>query len=115
MPSWAPFVLRRILVDNKTVLALLEGFMNNNPNGSLRILVLAKPIRAFLNANLSEQELAWFVNDLNTRPSGLIDFINSETGKKLVKEVLAVYAASLQPTPAVPQSTEKADAFSALT
>lgn len=101
-------------MDNKTVLALLEGFMGNNPNGSLRILVLAKPIRAFLNANLTEQELAWFVNDLNTRPSGLIEFINSDTGKKLVKEVLAVYAASLQPKAEVPKVEAKADAFSAL-
>lgn len=101
-------------MDNKTVLTLLENFMNNNPNGALRILIMAKPIRSFLNANLSEEELAWFVNDLNTRPSGVIEFINSENGGKLAKEILAVYAASVQHKAAPPQSLEKADAFSAL-
>jgi hypothetical protein len=90
------------MFDMNTVLALLENFMKLNPAGAIRVLILASPIRNYLEKTLPKELLLWLAEDIQTKPTGFIDFLNSDKGKNLTREVFLVYYKSVQPKQVAP-------------
>jgi hypothetical protein len=85
------------MFDMNTVLSLLENFMKFNPAGAIRVLILASPIRTYLEKTLPKESILWLAEDIKNKPTGFVDFINSDRGKNLTREVFLVYYKSLQP------------------
>lgn len=89
-------------LSNEDVLGLLNTFMKAQPIAALRIVLRTDNVWSHLNKCLTKEELQWLVKDINDRPKGMVDFINSETGKQLTKEILQVYYRTVTPQREMP-------------
>ncbi len=83
-------------LSNTQIAALAGEWIASNPALAIRMVLTSKPVGNYLINTLSDEDLEWLSQDIQTRPLGLLEYAMSARGREITRQLIAGYKQTIE-------------------
>lgn len=73
------------------IIPLAAEFLVRNPAKAMHLFFMLTPVRNQLLNTLTDEQLEWLSHDIQTRPTGLLEFCNTNAGRQEMARFMESY------------------------